>query len=1080
MEKEYVVIVKKGIDLEAFDAELAASSGEGPIPNRSVEIANPRVGSRRMTHWMLTDQEANDLKADPRVYAVEIPTLDRDDIQIGFAGTQEGSFYRGENDNTDVNWGLRRMIEETNTWNNATTITGDYQYALTGKGVDIVIMDSGIEPGHPEWEDSEGNTRLVEIDWYTASGLAGTQNANHYRDFDGHGTHCAGIAAGKTYGWAKEAAIYSVKVNGLEGPSDATGISYSDVYDVVRLWHTKKNDPLDPAYTGRPTVVNMSFGFSAYFTSQPTSGNYRGTAWTYSTETDSDLVNNYGICEKIFGFTPFRIMPGQDAPTDVEVEELIDAGVIVCIAAGNHCHKSDVVGGLDYDNSCVATNTNNFTGTRYYHRPSSPYDERAFFVGNLSSSQYFNTTYLDQTATSSARGPAVNIFAPGTDIMSTAPTTYDTNSYTVYDYPANTSYKIMSIGGTSMASPQIAGLCALHLEADPNLTPAQLLQKLINDSKSVIQDTGSTTDYGNYNTSLVGASNRHAFSRYGRQPLNVTTNSKFTLSNTTFTPDGPTYVVVPAANSIDEGSSLTFNITTTNVLDATTLYWQVIPTGDFAVSSGNFTITSNAGSFTVTPTADTTTEGTETFYAIIYNDSVGGTQVAESGTVTINDTSQTPVLSYDSFTANLSDVNEGGTVTFTVNTSNIVNGTTIGYTISGVDVSDITAASLTGSITINNNTGSLAITLENDLTTEGSETLTVTLDATDSAGTSTGGLSDNVTVNDTSLTPGPSYDSLTSSASSINEGSSVTFTVSTSNVIDGTTVGYTVSGISSSDLSSGSLTGNITINSNTGDVSFTLDNDVTTEGSETMTLTLAATDSASTATGSLARSVTVNDTSQAPTPTYDVSPAANNVNEGSSLTFNVTTTNVANGTTLYWTVTNAGDFGTSSGSFTINSDAGSFSVTPTADTTTEGAETFQAQIRTGSTSGTIVDTSTSVTINDTSQTPAFNPDYTITVTNSGNNYLFTGSDRSGSYSNTSQPALSFNSGDKVRFSVSASSHPFYIKTSQSTGTGNQVSGATGQGATMGNVDWTTATDGAGTYGYQCSIHFGMWNTITIS
>lgn len=1079
MEKEYVVIVKKGIDLEAFDAELAASTGEGPIPNRTVDVANPRVGSRRMTHWMLTDQEANDLKSDPRVYAVEIPPYQRDDIQIGLHETQSGSFYRGFNNNTDVNWGLRRMIEETNTWDNGNTITGDYQYALTGLGVDLVIQDSGIEPDHPEWQDSQGNSRFVELDWYTASGVAGTQSANHYRDWDGHGTHCAGIAAGKTYGWAKGAAIYSQKLGGLEGSGDSgNGITFADAFDTIRLWHTKKNTPGDPAYTGRPTVVNMSWGYSASRFNQIASGTYRGTAWTYSTESDSDLVTNYGIGERIFisGGNVFRIFPGSNAFTDVELEELIDAGVIVCIAAGNHCHKSDIVGGLDYDNFCV---TDGFT--YYYHRPSSPYDERAFFVGNLNSSRYFNLgVYLDRTATSSARGPAVNIWAPGSNIMSAAPTTYDSSSYTVYDYPSNTNYKIMSIGGTSMASPQVAGLCALHLEADPNLTVEQIQQKLLNDSKAVIQDTGSSTDYGNYSTSLVGSTNRHAFSRYGRQPLNLTTNSKFTLGNTTFTPDGPTYAVVPAANSIDEGSSLTFNITTTNVLDATTLYWQVIPTGDFAVSSGNFTITSNAGSFTVTPTADTTTEGTETFYAIIYNDSVGGTQVAESGIVTINDTSQAPVLSYDSFTANLSDVNEGGTVTFTVNTSNIVNGTTIGYTISGVDVNDITAASLTGSITINNNTGSLAITLENDLTTEGSETLTVTLDATDSAGTSTGGLSDNVTVNDTSLTPGPSYDSLTSSASSINEGSSVTFTVSTSNVIDGTTVGYTVSGISLSDLSSGSLTGNITINSNTGDVSFTLDNDVTTEGSETMTLTLAATDSASTATGSLARSVTVNDTSQAPTPTYSVSPAANNVNEGSSLTFNVTTTNVSNGTTLYWTVTNAGDFGTSSGSFTINSDAGSFSVTPTADTTTEGAETFQAQIRTGSTSGTIVDTSTSVTINDTSQTPAFNPDYTITVTNSGNNYLFTGSDRSGSYSNTSQPALSFNSGDKVRFSVSASSHPFYIKTSQSTGTGNQVSGATGQGATMGNLDWTTATDGAGTYGYQCSIHFGMWNTITIS
>ena len=106
--------------------------------------------------------------------------------------------------------------------------------------------------------------------------------------------------------------------------------------------------------------------------------------------------------------------------------------------------------------------------------------------------------------------------------------------------------------------------------------------------------------------------------------------------------------------------------------------------------------------------------------------------------------------------------------------------------------------------------------------------------------------------------------------------------------------------------------------------------------------------------------------SPSPTPTYAVAPAANNVNEGSSLEFTVTTTNVSNGTTLYWTVTNAGDFGTSSGSFTVNSNSGTFSVTPTADTTTEGAETFTASVRTGSTSGDIVATSSTVTINDTS------------------------------------------------------------------------------------------------------------------
>jgi hypothetical protein len=104
-------------------------------------------------------------------------------------------------------------------------------------------------------------------------------------------------------------------------------------------------------------------------------------------------------------------------------------------------------------------------------------------------------------------------------------------------------------------------------------------------------------------------------------------------------------------------------------------------------------------------------------------------------------------------------------------------------------------------------------------------------------------------------------------------------------------------------------------------------------------------------------------------PAYTLTPAANNINEGSSLTFTVSGSNITNGT-YYWTINNTttsnADFSAVSGSFTITSNSGSFSVTPTADVTTEGAETFTASIRSGSISGTILKTSSSVTINDTS------------------------------------------------------------------------------------------------------------------
>ena len=156
MEKEYAVIVNRGIDLDAFDAELAASTGSGAIPNRTVDIANARPGSRRMTHWMLTDEEAEALRSDLRVYAVEIPPEQRDDIQIGLRGTQSGAYYRGFNDSSDVNWGLRRVNETTNVYGNTATVAGNYNYALDGTGVDVVIQDSGIQPDHPEWEDANG------------------------------------------------------------------------------------------------------------------------------------------------------------------------------------------------------------------------------------------------------------------------------------------------------------------------------------------------------------------------------------------------------------------------------------------------------------------------------------------------------------------------------------------------------------------------------------------------------------------------------------------------------------------------------------------------------------------------------------------------------------------------------------------------------------------------------------------------------------------------------------------------------------------------------------------------------------
>lgn len=105
--------------------------------------------------------------------------------------------------------------------------------------------------------------------------------------------------------------------------------------------------------------------------------------------------------------------------------------------------------------------------------------------------------------------------------------------------------------------------------------------------------------------------------------------------------------------------------------------------------------------------------------------------------------------------------------------------------------------------------------------------------------------------------------SVSASPTTINEGQSTTYTVTTSNVTNGTTVGYSITGIQAEDLSAGSLTGTLTISSNTASTSITLANDNLTDGTDTARLTLNSTDSTGASTGSAYAQVTVNDTSQA-------------------------------------------------------------------------------------------------------------------------------------------------------------------------------------------------------------------------
>lgn len=108
---------------------------------------------------------------------------------------------------------------------------------------------------------------------------------------------------------------------------------------------------------------------------------------------------------------------------------------------------------------------------------------------------------------------------------------------------------------------------------------------------------------------------------------------------------------------------------------------------------------------------------------------------------------------------------------------------------------------------------------------------------------------------------------------------------------------------------------------------------------------------------------------------YAISPSITSVNEGSSVTYTITTTGIGSGT-LYWSnsgTTTGSDFtdGQNNGSVTITGDSGTIVRTLSSDLTTEGSETIILNLRTGGIAGPIVATAATVTVTDSSIAPAF-------------------------------------------------------------------------------------------------------------
>ncbi len=310
------------------------------------------------------------------------------------------------------------------------------QYGLTGTGVTVAVLDSGVQ-GSQDLGGLSGNGGLIQ----SVTVVGGKPD-----DLCGHGTHVAGIIGG----------------NGAQ----STGNKYTQTfYGIAPLAKIISVRALDQ--NGQGTV----------------SGVVAGIQWVVSNQAKYGIrVLNLSLGHPI-GDTY------QNDPLCQAVESAWKAGIVVVCAAGNE-------GRISTTQTTGASNEG--WGTAYGSIESPGNDPYVITVGATKSVD--GVRAHDQIATYSSRGPSrldlvlkPDIIAPGNRIISlddpngTLEKSYGSTNDVPMSYYQNIigpaasqpSKAYFQLSGTSMATPVVAGAAALLLQANPKLTPDTIKARLM-------------------------------------------------------------------------------------------------------------------------------------------------------------------------------------------------------------------------------------------------------------------------------------------------------------------------------------------------------------------------------------------------------------------------------------------------------------------------------------------------------------------------------------------------------------------------------------------------------------------------
>ncbi|WP_433006203.1 S8 family peptidase [Kribbella sp. CA-294648] len=308
----YIVELKKGSRLGKLKSSL------GVTPQREFSTAVTGFSARLNAAQLATLQKHPDVVA-----------ISQDVLYQALDATQTNP----------PSWGIDR-IDQRNL-----PLSRSFTYTRTGTGVHAYIIDSGIDPTHPNF----GGRASFDFNGIDSNNT----------DCNGHGTHVAGTIGSTSYGVAKNVRLHGVKwLNCSGGGTASSAIAAVD-------WVTRN--------AVKPAVANASWNFSR----------------------NTTLENS--------------------------LRAMINSGVFLAASAGN-----------TGANSC----------DRLPRRIST-----ALVVAA--------STSTDARASYSSTGSCVDIYAPGSAIVSTL--------------PGNTTG---SYNGTSMATPHVAGVAALYLQTSPSASPA--------------------------------------------------------------------------------------------------------------------------------------------------------------------------------------------------------------------------------------------------------------------------------------------------------------------------------------------------------------------------------------------------------------------------------------------------------------------------------------------------------------------------------------------------------------------------------------------------------------------------------